>query len=144
MLLFVDHIGIAVTSLEQEIERYKKLGLKSFGPIETVAEQGVRVVLVRCGETCLELLEGIGPDSPVTKFIEKRGVGTHHVAYRVESCQAAMEGLKAQGAQLLSDAPRDGHAGAKVCFVHPKSMGGVLTELVERPAGAPQVPPYAH
>ncbi|MCB2155801.1 methylmalonyl-CoA epimerase [bacterium] len=144
MLKFVDHIGIAVEDLDAAIESYKGCGLTNVGPIEEVKEQGVKVVMIQCGETCLELLQATGPDSPVGKFIEKRGYGMHHVAYRVDDVAAAMDALKSQGRRALSEAPRHGHAGSLVCFMHPKDMGGVLTELVERPAGSPQEPPYAH
>lgn len=144
MLEFIDHVGIAVENLDAAAGMYRSMGLAEIGPVETVEAHGVRVVMIRCGESCVELLEPTGPDSPVAKFLEKRGAGLHHVAYRVADVTAAMRELQARGIRCLSDEPRHGHAGSLVCFAHPKDMGGVLTELVERPAGSPQTPPYAH
>jgi methylmalonyl-CoA/ethylmalonyl-CoA epimerase len=132
----LDHIGIAVSGLEEALPFYEALGLVVTGTDE-VPEQGVRVAFLPVGDGRLELLEPTGPESPIAKHIERRGAGLHHVCLRVDDIEKAMAELKAQGFRLLSEEPQPGAHGCRVCFVHPKSTGGVLLELSEHasPAG---------
>jgi methylmalonyl-CoA/ethylmalonyl-CoA epimerase len=138
MTLKVDHIGIATRSIEEALPFWRDaLGLE-VTHTETVEEQGVNVAMLPVGEPRVELLEPTGPDSPVAKFLEKRGPGVHHVAVRVADIRAALARLKAGGARLIDEEPRAGAGGCLVAFVHPTSAGGVLLELVEHAAsGAP-------
>ena len=124
----VDHIGIAVRSLDERLALYRALGLEVEGR-EDVPSEKVRVAFLPAEGTRIELLEATSPDSPIAAFIEKRGEGMHHVCLRVDDIRAAMASLKAQGVRLLSDEPRPGAHGSRVCFVHPRSAGGVLIEL---------------
>ncbi len=126
--LSLDHIGIAVASLEHGTAFYRALGLEVTGT-EEVAEQGVRVALLPVGDARLELLEPTGPESPIAKHLERRGPGLHHICLHVHDIRAAMARLKRAGHRLLSDEPQAGAHGCLVCFVHPKSTGGVLLEL---------------
>ena len=134
----VDHIGIATRSIEEALGFWRDaLGLE-VEHTETVGEQGVHVAMLPVGEPRVELLEPTGPDSPVAKFLEKRGPGIHHVAVRVADIRAALARIKAGGARLIDEEPRVGAGGCLVAFVHPSSAGGVLLELVEHaPAGEP-------
>ncbi len=127
----VDHIGVAVKSIQESLKFYEALGLKSVG-VEEVAEQKVRVAFLPIGEAEVELLESTAPDGPVAKYIEKNGEGIQHVALRVDNLEAALAELKAQGVRLIDEKPRYGAGGAKIAFVHPRSTGGVLLELSER------------
>jgi len=124
----LDHIGIAVDSIDERIEFYKALGLEVEG-YDEVPEQGVRVAFVPVGESRLELLEPTGPNTPIARHLERRGPGLHHVCLRVPDIRAAMVRLADQGHTLLSEEPQIGAHGCLVCFVHPKSTGGVLLEL---------------
>ncbi|HEX8501540.1 MAG TPA: methylmalonyl-CoA epimerase [Pyrinomonadaceae bacterium] len=127
----IEHIGIATRSIEEALGFWRDaLGLE-VTHTETVEEQGVRVAMLPVGEPRVELLEPTGPDSPVAKFIEKRGPGVHHVAVRVADIRAALARLKAAGARLIDEEPRTGAGGCLVAFVHPSTAGGVLLELVE-------------
>jgi methylmalonyl-CoA/ethylmalonyl-CoA epimerase len=126
--LKLDHIGIAVASLAQGAAFYEALGLEVTGTDE-VPEQGVKVAFLPVGDTRLELLEPTGPDSPIARHLEKRGPGLHHLCVRVDDIEAAMRRLADAGYRLLSDEPQPGAHGCRVCFVHPKSTGGVLLEL---------------
>jgi methylmalonyl-CoA/ethylmalonyl-CoA epimerase len=127
----IDHIGIATRSIEEALGFWRDaLGLE-VKHIETVAEQGVNVAMLPVGEPRVELLEPTGPDTPVAKFLEKRGPGIHHVAVRVADIRAALARLKAGGARLIDEEPRRGAGDCLVAFVHPTSSGGVLLELVE-------------
>ena len=134
----IDHIGIATRGIEESLGFWRDaLGLE-VKHTETVEEQGVRVAMLPVGEPRVELLEPTGPDSPVAKFLEKRGPGIHHVAVRVPDIRAALARLKGQGAKLIDEEPRVGAGGCLVAFVHPAASGGVLLELVEHtdePAG---------
>ncbi|ROR03120.1 methylmalonyl-CoA epimerase [Desulfosoma caldarium] len=131
-VLKVDHIGIAVKSIDQAQKLYREiLGLPDHGR-ETVAEQKVITAFFPVGDTEVELLESTAADGPVAKFIEKKGEGVHHIAFRVENIDAALEELKAQGVQLIDQTPRQGAGGARIAFLHPKATGGVLVELCER------------
>lgn len=126
----LDHIGIAVRSLDERRNVYEALGLELSGE-ETVAEQKVRVAFLPVEGSRIELLEPTAPDSPIAGFLEKRGEGLHHLCFRVDDIVAAMARLRAQGLALLSAEPQTGAHGARVCFIHPKSTGGVLIELWE-------------
>jgi methylmalonyl-CoA/ethylmalonyl-CoA epimerase len=135
MLTQIDHVGIAVSDLGEAVERYRR----TFGiePVhrERMDDQGVEEVLFAVGESFLQLLGALGPDTPVGRFLGKRGPGVHHVGYRVASVADALEHLRAEGIGLIDDAPRPGSRGTTIAFVHPKDTGGVLVELVEAPEG---------
>jgi LAO/AO transport system kinase len=125
----LDHLGIAVANLEQAVAFYESLGL-AVAHRETVAQEKVRVAMLPAGDSRIELLEPSAPDSPISKFLEKRGGGLHHVALRVPDLAAAVERLRASGARLLNE-PRPGAGGHLYVFVHPASTGGVLLELIQ-------------
>ncbi len=127
----IDHIGIAVNSIEEASKLYEALGLVSTG-IEEVAEQKVKVCFFPCGDSEIELLESTSPDGPIAKHIEKRGEGIQHIAIRVENIEEAIADAKAKGLRMIDETPRYGAGGAKIAFVHPKSTGGVLLELSQR------------
>lgn len=127
----IDHIGIAVEDIDATLEIYEKQFGMAVQYRETVEEQGVEAVLLEVGDSHVELLRPLGPDTPVGKFIEKRGYGIHHVAYRVDDVQAELDRLKALGVELIDETPRIGIQGSTVAFVHPQSAGFVLTELVK-------------
>jgi methylmalonyl-CoA/ethylmalonyl-CoA epimerase len=124
----LDHIGIAVESIDDGLDIYEALGLEAEA-VEVVPEQGVRVAFLPVGDSRLELLEPTGPDTPIARHLERRGPGLHHICLRVPDIRAAMENLSRQGRTLLSEEPQPGANGCLVCFVHPKSTGGVLLEL---------------
>jgi methylmalonyl-CoA/ethylmalonyl-CoA epimerase len=133
-VLKVDHIGIAVKSIDAAKKLYHDiLGLDDAGS-ETVEEQKVTTAFFPVGESEVELLESTAPDGPVAKYIEKRGEGIQHVAFRVENIEAALAELKEKGIQLIDEKPRRGAGGARIAFLHPKSTFGVLVELCEREA----------
>jgi methylmalonyl-CoA/ethylmalonyl-CoA epimerase len=127
----ISHIGIAVNSLDASIPFYRDVLGMEFEGTEVVAEQKVKVAFLVIGESRIELLEPTAPDSPVAKFLEKKGEGTHHLAYEVDDLEAALAGLKEQGVRLIDEAPRMGAHNTRIAFVHPKASGGVLTELCE-------------
>lgn len=132
--LKLDHVGIAVESLDEALELYSGLlGLQLKG-IETVEEQKVRTAFLPLGGTELELLESTDPEGPIAKFIAARGPGLQHIAFRVEDIDSALEELKAAGLRLIDEKPRHGAGGARIAFLHPKSAKGVLVELCERKA----------
>jgi methylmalonyl-CoA epimerase len=126
----VHHIGIAVTDLDEAVATYERL----FGAIlehrETLEEQGVEAVSLRTGEGRVELLRALGPETPVGKFVAKRGPGMHHVAFEVADLGAELARLRAAGDRLIDETPRRGLFGLQVGFVHPEATGGVLAELV--------------
>ena len=131
-ILKIDHLGIAVNSMDEGRTFWSDvLGLK-FEGAETVAEQKVTTAFFPVGESEVELLESTSPDGPVAKFIEKKGTGFQHVAFRVENIDEALAELKAKGIQLIDQEPRKGAGGARIAFLHPKATGGVLVELCER------------
>lgn len=130
MMRKIDHIGIAVKSLDEAVELYKKLGFE-VKEIEEVEEQKVKVAMLPVGESKIELLEATSPESAIAKFIEKRGEGIHHIAVNVENIEEALENAKKNGLQLIDEKPRIGAGGKKVAFIHPKSTKGVLLEFVE-------------
>src|SRR5438128_12630860 len=126
----IDHLGIAVRSIDQALRFYRdQLGLP-VGALETVEQEKVRTAMLPLGESRIELLEASQPDSVIAKFIEKRGEGLHHVAIQVPDLPAAVERLRAAGARLLNE-PRPGAGGHIYVFVHPSSTGGVLLELIQ-------------
>jgi methylmalonyl-CoA epimerase len=128
----LDHIGIAVGDLAQALAFYRDaLGLE-VEPPEEVASQRVRAYFVPVGEAALELLEPTAPDSPIAKFVEKRGPGVHHVTLRVDDIREALARLKSRGIRLIDESPREGAEGALIAFVHPASTHGVLVELKQR------------
>jgi len=128
----IDHVGIAVKSIEEAARVYAEgLGLPCTS-IETVEAQGVRVGFIPIGESEIELLEPLSAESPVARFLERRGEGIHHICIAVDDIGAAMEQLKAQGLRLLSDTPQTGAGGALVAFVHPASANGVLLEITQK------------
>jgi methylmalonyl-CoA/ethylmalonyl-CoA epimerase len=126
----IDHLGIAVKSLAEAKKFYERLGLKPM-PEETVESEQVRLSMVPVGESRIELLEPMSDDSPIAKFLAKRGEGLHHVALQVDDLSATVERLKAEGTRLISDEIKIGAGGHLYVFVHPSSAGGVLLELVE-------------
>ncbi len=132
MVKKIDHIAIAVADLDAEIERYKNLLGFEFLGTEVVEEQKVKVAFFNVGGVYIELTSPIADDSPISKFIEKKGAGIHHVAYEVDSIVAAIAELKSKGVQMLNDEPRKGAHGAQIAFAHPKSFGGVLIELKQK------------
>jgi methylmalonyl-CoA/ethylmalonyl-CoA epimerase len=127
----MEHIGIAVSSLQDAIPLYERLLGTPCYKTERVESEGVVTAFFRQGEVKVELLEAVGAASPVTRFLEKRGAGIHHVAFLVDDIVAEMARLKKEGFALLSEQPRAGADGKWVCFVHPKSTGGVLVELCQ-------------
>jgi len=131
-VLKIDHLGVAVNSIEEGKQFWSDvLGLKFEGS-ETVAEQKVTTGFFPIGESEVELLESTSPDGPIAKYLEKRGEGIQHIAFRVENIEAALEELKSKGVQLIDQKPRIGAGGAKIAFLHPKATRGVLVELCER------------
>ncbi len=132
MVTKIDHIGIAVKNLDEALKFYEEvLGIKCVGT-EVVEEQKVKTAFLPIGDTEVELLEATDEDSPIAKFIEKRGEGIQHIAYRVDDIEKALEKVKAKGIRLIDEKPRKGAGGAKIAFLHPKSTYGVLIELCER------------
>lgn len=128
----VDHIGIAVKNLDESIKFYEEvLGLKCYA-IEEVKEQKVRTAFFKAGDTKIELLESTAPDGAIARFIEKKGEGIQHIAFAVDSVEAALSDASAKGVQLIDKQPRDGAEGMSIAFLHPKSTFGVLTELCEK------------
>ncbi|NLY77911.1 MAG: methylmalonyl-CoA epimerase [Tissierellia bacterium] len=132
MVTKIDHIGIAVKNLDEALKFYEEvLGIKCVGT-EVVEEQKVKTAFLPIGDTEVELLEATDEDSPIAKFIEKRGEGIQHIAYRVDDIEKALEEVKERGIRLIDEKPRRGAGGAKIAFLHPKSTFGVLIELCER------------
>ena len=130
MIKGVNHIGIAVRSLQERVPLYRALGLEVAAGEEVPSEM-VRVTFFAAGETRIELLEPTTPESPIAKFIATRGEGLHHICLEVDDIRATMAELAGQGFQLLSEEPKPGAHDSRVCFIHPKSAGGVLIELCQ-------------
>ena len=127
----INHIGIAVQSIDATIPFYRdQLGMELLG-CEEVVEQQVKVAMLAIGESKIELLEPTSPDSPVAKFLEKSGQGIHHIAYEVADIEVAIASMIAAGARMIDEKPRLGAHGTLIAFVHPKSSHGVLTELCQ-------------
>jgi methylmalonyl-CoA epimerase len=131
MFMGVDHVGVAVKNLDEAIKVYRDiLGFKLLG-VHVLTERKVKVAFLSTGgETQIELLEPIGSDSPVAKFLENRGEGIHHVAVKVDNIENVLEELKKKGVMLVDEKPRTGAEGRKIAFIHPKSTKGLLLELV--------------
>ncbi|WP_050180787.1 methylmalonyl-CoA epimerase [Domibacillus robiginosus] len=131
----VDHIGIAVSSLEEALLLYtKQLGMTHI-KTERVASQGVNVAFIDAGNIKLELLEPASPDSSIARFIQKRGPGIHHIAYSVKDIETRIAEVKSQGIETIGDVPVQGAGGARIAFMHPRSTGGVLMELCDKGEG---------
>ena len=131
MFTRIDHIGVAVEDLDPAIKLYERSFEMELVHRETVESQGVEAVLLDVGEGHIELLAPLGPDTPVGKFLARKGPGIHHVAYSVEDIDKALEQAKAIGLKLIDESPRTGIRGSRVAFVHPAATGSVLTEIVE-------------
>lgn len=130
-LTHIEHIGIAVKNLEEQIKYYESvLGLKCYA-VEEVADQKVKTAFFKIGQTKIELLESTDPEGPIGKFIEKKGEGIHHLAFAVNNLPAALKEAEEKGIKLIDSQPRKGAEGLNIAFLHPKSTGGVLTELCE-------------
>ena len=127
----IEHIGIAVKSLDEAIPFYEKLLVTACYSIEEVVDQRVKTAFFKIGQTKIELLESTDPEGPVGKFIEKKGEGIHHIAFAVQGIESALEEAKAAGIRLIDEVPRKGAEGLHIAFMHPKSTFGVLTELCE-------------
>ena len=130
----IDHIGVAVEDIDAAIELYRDGFGMELAHRETVESQGVEAVLLDVGDGHVELLAPLGPDTPVGKYLAKNGTGLHHVAYAVDDIDVALKQIAAAGIQLIDSEPRVGIRDSRVAFLHPRSTGGVLTEIVE-PAG---------
>ncbi|MDK2901508.1 MAG: methylmalonyl-CoA/ethylmalonyl-CoA epimerase [Thermosediminibacterales bacterium] len=132
MLTKIDHIGIAVKSIEDVLSFYEDiLGLEMEGT-EIVEDQKVKVAFLPIGESEIELLESTDPEGPISKYIEKKGEGIQHIAFRVKNIEKVLETLKEKGVKLIDEQPRYGAGKAKIAFLHPKSTNGILIELCER------------
>ncbi|TML31852.1 MAG: methylmalonyl-CoA epimerase [Actinobacteria bacterium] len=135
MLGRIDHVGVAVEEMDAALELYRDaLGLP-LAHREVVEEQGVDAALLDVGEGHVELLAPLGPDTPVGKYLQRRGPGLHHVAYAVADIDAELDRLRGAGLRLIDETPRTGIRNSRVAFVHPGALGGVLTEIVEPAAG---------
>jgi methylmalonyl-CoA epimerase len=130
----IDHIGVAVEDLDASVELFSELLGMPVEHRETVTEQGVEAVLLGVGDSHVELLSPLGPETPIGKFLAKRGPGIHHAAFRCDDVQKALELCKERGLRVIDERPRRGIRGSLVAFLHPAAVGGVLTELVQ-PAG---------
>jgi methylmalonyl-CoA epimerase len=135
MLGRIDHIGVAVEDLDAALALYEGALRMPVVHRETVTEQGVEAILLDVGEGHVELLKPLGPDTPVGRYLAKKGPGIHHVAYQVDDIEATLASLKAAGLRLIDETPRIGIRGSKVAFVHPAATGGVLTEIVQPAEG---------
>lgn len=128
----LDHVGVAVRSLEEALAPYEKgLGL-TVVDIEELPTEKVRVAFLPMGDTRLEFLEPTGDDSPIARFLQRRGEGIHHLCFQVDDLEATLERLRKAGVELVDEKPRAGAGGSRVAFIHPRGMAGVLVELVEK------------
>jgi methylmalonyl-CoA/ethylmalonyl-CoA epimerase len=135
MFALIDHVGVAVSDLEAAIALYEGKLQMPLAHRETVAEQGVEAVLLDVGDCHVELLRPLGPETAVGRFLDHRGPGLHHVAYRVDDIDAALARLRDEGIELIDSEPRTGIRNSRVAFVHPRATGSVLTEIVEPAEG---------
>ena len=141
MIKKIDHIGIAVADLDSALQRYQGLTGQRAAHTETVERQKVDTAFFPVGEVRLELLRGTAPDSPISKYIAKRGEGIHHICFEVDDLDAAREEMRRAGFVFIEQQDEQGAGGTRVAFIHPKSTGGILFELVEYPnAAEPQIP----
>jgi methylmalonyl-CoA epimerase len=131
MFARIDHIGVAVEDLDASIALYETTFGMTLVHRETVTEQGVEAVLLDVGENHVELLSPLGDDTPVGKFLARKGPGLHHVAYQTDDIEAALSSLKEAGLRLIDETPRTGIRNSKVAFLHPAATNGVLTEIVQ-------------
>jgi methylmalonyl-CoA/ethylmalonyl-CoA epimerase len=131
-VLKIDHLGIAVNSIEEAKKLFHDILGLEFEGTETVQEQKVTTAFFPVGDSEVELLESTAPDGPIAKYLEKRGEGIQHIAFRVDNLDEALAELKDKGIRLIDEKPRKGAGGAKIAFLHPKSTHGVLIELSER------------
>jgi methylmalonyl-CoA epimerase len=131
MFARVDHIGVAVEDLDAAIALHERTYEMALVHREVIEEQGVEAVLLDVGEGHVELLRPLGAETPVGRFLARRGPGLHHVAYQVKDVQATLAALRERGLRLIDEQPRDGIRGSRVAFLHPSSSGGVLTEIVQ-------------
>ena len=127
----IDHIGIAVEDLDAAIALYEGVFGMAIQHRETVEEQGVEAVLLKVGDGHIELMRPLAADTPVGRFIESRGAGMHHVAYKVQNIEVALDAARSAGLELVDETPRIGLLNSRVAFIHPAATGGVLVELVE-------------
>jgi methylmalonyl-CoA epimerase len=127
----IDHIGVAVEDLDASLALYERDYAMTLVHRETVTQQGVEAVLLDVGENHIELLAPTGPDTPVGKFLAKKGPGMHHVAYQVDDIESALAALKESGLRLIDETPRTGIRNSRVAFLHPSTAGGLLTEIVQ-------------
>lgn len=130
-MLKIEHLGIAVSDLEKSLPLFEQLLNTPCYKTEKVEREGVNTAFFQTGESKIELLEATTPDSPIQKYIDKKGEGIHHIAFEVENIEAEMKRLSALGFQLLSDQPKNGADNKLICFLHPKSTNGVLIELCQ-------------
>jgi methylmalonyl-CoA epimerase len=135
MFARIDHIGVAVESIDDALALYDESYEMQLVHREVVEEQGVEAVLLDVGENHVELFQPLGPDTPVGRYLAKRGPGIHHVAYQVSDIDSELERLRGAGIALIDQTPRIGIRGSRVAFCHPRSTGGVLTEIVEPAEG---------
>ena len=135
MFAQIDHVGVAVEDLDAAIALHEQTYGLALAHREVVEEQGVEAVLLDVGHSHVELLRPLQPDTAVGRFLASRGPGLHHVAYRVDDIEAALDALRDQGLQLIDETPRIGIRDSRVAFVHPRSTGGVLTEIVQPAEG---------
>ena len=131
MLSAIDHVGVAVPSIESALAFYREALQMELVHRETIVEQGVEAALLDVGDSHVELIEPLSPDTAVGRFLQTRGAGLHHVAYRVASVEEALSECAAAGIRLIDEQPRPGIRGSRVAFLHPASTGGVLTEIVQ-------------
>lgn len=131
MLTTIDHIGVAVESIDDALPLYRQTFKMELVHRETVSDQGVEAALLDVGDSHIELLQPLGPDTGVGRFLAKRGAGMHHIAYRVEDVERTLLALRDAGVRVIDEHPRMGIRGSRVAFLHPSSTGGVLTEIVQ-------------
>ena len=134
LLSGLDHIGLAVIELERAVEEYRVAFGIDPAHRERVEDQGVEEVLFRVGTSYVQLLGALGPDTPVGRFLDRRGEGVHHIGYLVEDLERALDAMRALNVPLIDEKPRSGSRGTMVAFVHPRGFRGVLTELVQEPS----------
>jgi methylmalonyl-CoA/ethylmalonyl-CoA epimerase len=132
MVKKVDHIGVAVKNLEESLKFYQDVMGMDLAGTEIVEEQHVKVAFLPIGDTEIELLESTDPEGPIARYIDKKGEGVQHIAYKVDNIEEAIAEMKAKGVRMIDEKPRYGAGGAKIAFCHPKSTNGVLVELCQR------------